>query len=292
MPRGALAVEGRPAAAKRQPTHVLRRTALRPGHATSRWPGAPIAWPSATSPQDRHDLSCRRFRGRYPSLPMTTQRSTATIRRDRWSRMLIIWPFLATFAVLLLLGNASLDVLAGLRAFVSAESHWSKARSAAVSHLEQYAQTWNEDSWRRYLAEMSVTEGLRAARIELDKPDADFDVARRAFRDARNHPDDIESMIVLFRRFRNVGFMATTVAIWAQADCARRRTGCGGPGIARGDRSGQDARRRPPAAVASGAGDRPAAEAAGGGLFGDTGRGIAADQRAARADQLRGRPSH
>jgi diguanylate cyclase (GGDEF)-like protein/PAS domain S-box-containing protein len=134
----------------------------------------------------------------------------------RW--LLIIWPFLATVGLLLLLSSASLHVMSGMRAFVSAESLWSKAQKTAVSHLEQYASTRNEDAYQRYLAEMAVIVGMRTARVELDKPAPDLDVVRAGFRDARNHPADIESMIDLVRRFRNVGFMATAIAIWTQAD--------------------------------------------------------------------------
>ncbi|MEO8305581.1 MAG: EAL domain-containing protein [Betaproteobacteria bacterium] len=149
---------------------------------------------------------------------MKSDRSTATIHRDqsRWVR--ISWPFLATVALLLALGNASLNIMAGLRGFVSAESLSSKAQKTAVGHLEEYAQTRREDSYQRYLDEISVPAGLRDARIELEKPDPDFDVARVGFRKARNHPDDIENMITLFRLFRNVGFMDLTVAIWTNVD--------------------------------------------------------------------------
>src|SRR5438034_9652573 len=115
----------------------------------------------------------------------------------RW--LLIIWPFLATVTLLLLLSNASLHVMAGMRAFVSAESLWSKAQKTAVSHLEQYAQTRNEDAYQRYLAEIAVANGMRNARIELDKPHPNLEIVRDGFRDARNHPADIESMIDLFR---------------------------------------------------------------------------------------------
>jgi PAS domain-containing protein len=119
---------------------------------------------------------------------------------------------------LLLLGNASLHGVEGLRAFVSAERLWSKSQKIAVGHLAQYAQTRNEDSYQGYREEMAVATGLRNARIELDKPVPDFEVARQGLRDARNDPEDVESMIALYRRFRNVDFMATTIAIWAQAD--------------------------------------------------------------------------
>ena len=184
--------------------------------AKSRWRANCLS--THRSPRPAPGVFVPRFRGDGQPPKMTDQRPTATTQRNPWRRVLVIWPFLVTVAVLLLLGNASLNVMAGLRAFVSAESHWSKAQKVAVGHLERYAETRNEDSYGRYLAEMSAAAGLRTARIELEKAIPDFDVARRGFRDARNQPDDIESMIALFRRFRNVGFMATTVAIWAQAD--------------------------------------------------------------------------
>ena len=134
----------------------------------------------------------------------------------RW--LLIIWPFLATVGLLLLLSHVSLDVMSGLRAFVSAESLWSKAQKTAVDNLEQYAITRSEDAYQRYLSEMAVIAGMRTARTELDKAEPDLDAVRAGFRDARSHPADIESMIDLFRRFRNVGFMATAITIWTRAD--------------------------------------------------------------------------
>jgi len=134
----------------------------------------------------------------------------------RWLH--IIWPFIATVALLLLLSYASLHVMAGMRAFVSAESLWSKAQKTAVSHLEQYAQTRNEDHFDRYIEEARVVAGARMARIELEKPFPDFDIARAGLLDARNDPTDIDGMIVLFRRFRPVGFMAGGVRIWTEAD--------------------------------------------------------------------------
>ena len=57
----------------------------------------------------------------------------------------LIWPFVATVALLLLLGDATLHVIRGVRAYVSAESLWSNAQKNAVGYLEQYAQTRNED---------------------------------------------------------------------------------------------------------------------------------------------------
>jgi diguanylate cyclase (GGDEF)-like protein/PAS domain S-box-containing protein len=125
---------------------------------------------------------------------------------------------MAIMLLLLLLGTTSLQVIRGLRAYITAESAWSNAQNAAVGALEQYAQTRNEDHFDRYVAEARVVAGARTARVELEKPFPDFDVARAGLLDARNDPNDIDDMIQLFRRFRPVGFMAGGVRIWTEAD--------------------------------------------------------------------------
>jgi diguanylate cyclase (GGDEF)-like protein/PAS domain S-box-containing protein len=135
-----------------------------------------------------------------------------------WRLLRLIWPFIAIVVLLLALGTASLQVIRGVRGYISAESVWSNAQKAAVEALEQYAQTRNEDHFDRYLEEAAVLAGSRVARIELDKAFPDFGVARRALLQARNHPADIVGMIDLFRRFRPFGFMAEGVRLWSRAD--------------------------------------------------------------------------
>ena len=144
--------------------------------------------------------------------------TTASHQPARWRLLRLIWPFVAIVVLLLVLGTASLQVIRGVRAYISAESVWSNAQKAAVESLEQYAQTRNEDHFDRYVEESRVVAGARAARIELDKPFPDFQIARRGLLQARNHPADITGMIDLFRRFRPVGFMAGAVRLWEEAD--------------------------------------------------------------------------
>lgn len=148
------------------------------------------------------------------SSQLAQQMTKARVRRT----VRIVWPFVAILALLLLLSNASLDTMSGLRAYVAAESLWSKAQKEAVDHLEQYARTGNEDAYGKYLSEIAVPLGDQQARIALEAATPDLSVARQGFRAGRNHPDDASGMIDLFRRFRNVGFMTKSIAIWAEAD--------------------------------------------------------------------------
>jgi diguanylate cyclase (GGDEF)-like protein/PAS domain S-box-containing protein len=45
-----------------------------------------------------------------------------------------------------------------------------------------------------------------------------MEVARQGFLEGRNHPDDIEGMIDLFRNFSNVSYIARAIAIWGEAE--------------------------------------------------------------------------
>ena len=132
--------------------------------------------------------------------------------------MRMIWPFVATVVLLLLLGDATLHMIRGVRAYVSAESLWSNAQKNAVGFLEQYAQTRNEDYFTQYQSELAVTLGDRKARLALDHPHPDLARARDGLLQGRNHADDVPSMIDVFLRFRHVGFMARAVDLWVQAD--------------------------------------------------------------------------
>jgi PAS domain S-box-containing protein len=143
---------------------------------------------------------------------------TAPPQPAHWRLVRLTWPFVAIVVLLLALGTASLQVMRGVRAYISAESVWSNAQKAAVEALEQYALTRNEDHFDRYVEESKVLAGARSARIELDKPFPDFSIARQGLLQARNHPADITGMIDLFRRFRPVGFMADGVRLWADGD--------------------------------------------------------------------------
>ena len=144
---------------------------------------------------------------------------TPTTRHPSVLRVLrLIWPFVAIVVLLLALDAASLSVIRGVRAYISAQSAWSSAQKAAIEALERYAHTRNEDYFDRYAEEARVLAGAREARVELDKAFPDFAKAQHGLLEARNHPADILGMIDLFRRFRRMPFMNTAVGLWAQAD--------------------------------------------------------------------------
>ena len=130
----------------------------------------------------------------------------------------IIWPFLVIVLVLLLLANESMNILSAARAYSEGESLWSKGQKRAMFHLARYSETHSEDDYRRYREAISVPLGDEKARVELEKPDPNYAVVWQGFIEGRNHPDDIPGLIMLFRRFRRLDFMAAVIDLWAEGD--------------------------------------------------------------------------
>lgn len=135
-----------------------------------------------------------------------------------WRWVKIFWPLIITAALLVGLRFLSLHILSSVRAAVTAESFYSKNQKEAVIYLNQYAASHDESDYLRFLHAIAVPMGDYSARLALEKPDADIDAARSAFLAARNHPDDIDGLIWLFRNFRHVDFIQTEIAIWTEAD--------------------------------------------------------------------------
>jgi diguanylate cyclase (GGDEF)-like protein/PAS domain S-box-containing protein len=111
-----------------------------------------------------------------------------------------------------------LNTLSSVRAYVGGEGLWSKAQKDAVFHLYKYGVSRNEEDYQLFLDFMKVPIGDGKARKELMKAIPDPEVARQGFLEGRNHPDDIEGMIALFRNFSHVSYIARAISIWTQAE--------------------------------------------------------------------------
>ena len=132
--------------------------------------------------------------------------------------LLAISPFLVAVSLLVLLAFETTSTLSALRAYVEGESLWTSAQKEASRRLEVYAATGDESEYAAFQREIQVPLGDRRARLELDKQWPDLGVARAGFLVGRNHPDDIDGLILLYRRFRQVDFFQKAIAIWAEGD--------------------------------------------------------------------------
>jgi diguanylate cyclase (GGDEF)-like protein len=136
----------------------------------------------------------------------------------RSSPFAIVWMFAAIVLCLLILANFSLGLLSSMRAYVGGESLWSKSQKDAVFHLQKYAASRAPEELRRFRTDIAVPLGDHEARIEMDKPNPDIRKVRQGFLGGGIHPDDVDGMFNLYRRFRWVTFMQRAIRAWDAAD--------------------------------------------------------------------------
>jgi diguanylate cyclase (GGDEF)-like protein len=119
---------------------------------------------------------------------------------------------------LLVLANFSFGLLSSTRAYVGGESLWSKAQKDAVFHLQKFAGNHDPEDLRQFRANIAIPLGDHDARVELNKPKPDFKIVRQGFLRGGNHPDDIDGMVNLYRRFEWVSFMQRAIHAWEAGD--------------------------------------------------------------------------
>lgn len=131
-------------------------------------------------------------------------------------------PFLiasvALSAAAIAIAMALFDMLSAGRAYVGGESQWSKAQQAAIFHLDRYAESGDRSRLESARDMLRVPLSLRRARLALLEGPSAIDDARQALSDGRNHPDDIESMVRMFRSFRKLPHFAEALELWREAD--------------------------------------------------------------------------
>jgi diguanylate cyclase (GGDEF)-like protein len=119
---------------------------------------------------------------------------------------------------LMILANFSFGVLSSMRAYVGGESVWSKAQKEAVFHLQKYAAGRTSAELHEFRSDIAVYLGDHEARIEMDKQTPDIGQVRREFIRGGNHPNDIDGMFNLYRRFRQISYMRRAIRAWSDAD--------------------------------------------------------------------------
>ncbi|MBI3258380.1 MAG: HAMP domain-containing protein [Ignavibacteriae bacterium] len=112
----------------------------------------------------------------------------------------------------------AIHILSSVRAFVGAEGLWSKAQKDASYYLQKYSRTHNEEDYKSYLRFMAVPAGDHKTRLELEKTEPNMDIARQGFIEGKIHPDDIDGMIKLFRRFSDIYYINKAILCWIQGD--------------------------------------------------------------------------
>ncbi len=149
--------------------------------------------------------------------PGATAVSEAPLPVARWIAILVAG-FLVVIVTLVAVGASGLNVLAGLQAFVSAESHWSKGQKDASLALSRYLDTGADADYRRFLGRLAVSLGDRKARLALQQPKPDVRAAHEGFLEGRNSLSSVEEMAQLFLRYKSIAAFSRAIEVWERAD--------------------------------------------------------------------------
>jgi diguanylate cyclase (GGDEF)-like protein/PAS domain S-box-containing protein len=126
--------------------------------------------------------------------------------------------FFCIVIVSLLLCLGAMEVLSAARGYMVGERLWSAARHDASYALALYGQTRDPAYYQQFRQALTVPQGDREARIEMDKPEYDYAKASAGLRQGGNHPDDIPGMIFLYRCCAEYYRFADALALWKQSD--------------------------------------------------------------------------
>jgi signal transduction histidine kinase len=120
-------------------------------------------------------------------------------------------------ATLVVINYYSIKTTSSVRAYINGESRYSKGQKDASRHLISYLVSEDARYWQLFNEELQVPIGDSLARVGFSNG-ATHDQIFENFLKGKNHPDDIDGMIWLFRQFRDVSFMKDAIRIWTDAD--------------------------------------------------------------------------
>ena len=140
-------------------------------------------------------------------------------RQAPWrSHVSVLAPSLTMVVLIAILAINVVNALGAVRAYVGGESLWSKARNEAMQHLLQYGKSHDPADLAAFRAALKPIENNRLARETMSRPELDQPLARAQLIAGGNHPDDVNHMIVLFRRYGDLWVFKDALADWVRAD--------------------------------------------------------------------------
>jgi diguanylate cyclase (GGDEF)-like protein len=139
------------------------------------------------------------------------------------SAIRFVAPVLVTLSVMLVAAVVSIELLSTIRAYVGGEGLYSKGQKNATYYLAQYSVSHSEEDFQRYLTAIAFPLGDQKARLALQRDAVDLRAAREGFLAGGNDSADIDSIIVLFRLFGNVGPVRRAIEIWTEGDTYTQR---------------------------------------------------------------------
>jgi PAS domain S-box-containing protein len=139
----------------------------------------------------------------------------------RWvSRMVtaLVALFALAATVATILGILGIDTLSTLRAYAAAQSRWSREEAESLLALVRQLESADEKDRQLFLAAQEIPKAIHRALHELDRPVIEPGPAAEALLAARSHPDEVDGMVSVFARLRNLDDVGRGLAVWHQAD--------------------------------------------------------------------------
>ena len=121
-------------------------------------------------------------------------------------------------AAIIVVNYYSVRLLSGTRAYINGESEYSKGQKDASAFLINYILFEKEKDYQRFEKAITIPKGGYIARIALMPDNVNYDLARKGLLTGNNHPEDIDDMIWLFKRFKDRQKFAKAIRIWKEGD--------------------------------------------------------------------------
>jgi len=137
---------------------------------------------------------------------------------DKLKTISVIAIFVVLVIGLIALTNISSNILTGLRGYIAAEAHWSKAQKNATQALTVYLFQQNSEQYSEFEKSLEVIEGYRDGRETLQTETPDFELASNGFIRGNSRPDEVIYMVRLFNLFQDYSYLSEAIQIWTEGD--------------------------------------------------------------------------
>ncbi|MDT8408496.1 MAG: EAL domain-containing protein [Wenzhouxiangellaceae bacterium] len=111
-----------------------------------------------------------------------------------------------------------METVSAGRAYIAAESYWSKAYQSVIFHLDEYAEGGDPERLRQAREALEVPLSGRRSRIAMEQADPDYETARQQMAIGGNHYEDASRMVFFYRFFRDRPYFLNAVQLWRESD--------------------------------------------------------------------------
>ena len=129
---------------------------------------------------------------------------------------LLITIFISCF-LLIIINYFTIKTMSAVRSYISGESLYSKGDKDASRNLIVFLHTGDITSWQAFRENLEIPLSDSRARVMMSE-DGNEDSIRQELLAGKNHADDLDNMIWLFKNFQHMFIMEEPIKIWRDAD--------------------------------------------------------------------------